>query len=490
VAHRSNTIRERSARIQPLLPTIRSAVTNSPSQTLEEPASPRRAPEPVDIGLRELIAVREIVHAFLKADRPAEVFQFALNRVSPLVGAAISCVYVMDGTSPELMRLAAVYNWPGRYGSFLSEMRVRLGFGPSGEAASERRVIEVADVFADPSLEDWQEVAGELGFRGIVALPLQTAQGVLGTVTFYFSKPGPFASDTRHLLRVVADQMAATAEKARLIDDLRRANAHLGETNAQLERQNAALLEARRVKDEFLANISHELRTPLTAVIGYIALMQEGLAGPMTAHQQHTLGQVRGASEQLLGLISDLLELTSIRRGGPDMLLDDFDPSDALREAVTLTPGRPAEVDLRVIVPDAEPRMQSDRTKVVKVLASLLSNAYKFTPQGEVRVRVVVDSDRVAYSVEDTGIGIPAAAHEYVFDEFRQVDGSTTRVYGGSGLGLALARGLARRLGGEIKLASEPGVGSTFTVELPLHMDAPLSTQTRAVARESHDSEA
>jgi GAF domain-containing protein len=126
-------------------------------------------------------------------------------------------------------------------------MRVRLGFGPSGEAASERRVIEVADVFADASLEDWQEVAAELGFRGIVALPLQTAQGVLGTVTFYFAKPGPFASDTRHLLRVVADQMAATAEKARLIDDLRRANAHLGETNAQLERQNAALLEARRV---------------------------------------------------------------------------------------------------------------------------------------------------------------------------------------------------------------------------------------------------
>ena len=461
-------------------------MTNSATPLLEAAPSPRRAPEPVDIGHRELIAVREIIHAFLTADRPAEVFQFALNRVSPLVGATISCVYVMDGASPELMQLAAVYNWPGKYGSFLRDMRVRLGFGPSGEAATERRVIEVPDVFADPSLEDWQEVAAELGFRAIVALPLQTAQGVLGTVTFYFAKPGPFPSDTRHLLRVVADQMAATAEKARLIDDLRSVNTHLAHSNAELERQNAALLEARRVKDEFLANISHELRTPLTAVIGYIALMQEGLAGPMTTEQQHTLGQVRGASEQLLGLITDLLALTSVKRGGPELALDEFDPRDALREAVDRTAGRPQHVVLRVDLPDDLPRIRSDRAKVVKVLASLLSNAYKFTPRGEVRARVVANGDRVAYSIEDTGIGIPAAAQGYVFDEFRQVDGSTTRAYGGSGLGLALARGLARRLGGEITLASEPGVGSTFTVDLPVAVKHPSETTERTVARESH----
>ena len=461
-------------------------MTNSIHRFIDAPAPPRRAPEPLDIGLRELIAVREIVHAFLTADRPAEVFQFALNRVSPLVGAAISCVYVMDGTSPELMRLAAVYNWPGKYGSFLGEMRVRLGFGPSGEAASERRVIEVSDVFADPSLEDWQEVAGELGFRGIVALPLQTPQGVLGTVTFYFAKAGPLASDTRHLLRVVADQMAATAEKARLIEDLRRANAHLAETNNALELQNAALIEARRVKDEFLANISHELRTPLTAVIGYSALMQEGLAGPVTAEQQHTLQQVRGASEQLLGLISDLLELTSIRRGGPEVTLEEFDPRDALRDAVALTPGRPRDVDLRIAVPDNVLRIRSDRAKIVKVLASLLSNAYKFTPRGEVRARLAADGDRISYWVEDTGIGIPAAAHDYIFDEFRQVDGSSTRVYGGSGLGRALARGLARRLGGEITLASEPGAGSSFKLELPIELGAASVRPQDAVAQESH----
>ncbi len=120
-------------------------------------------------GLRELMAVREIVHAFLTADRPEEVFQFALDRVSPLVGATFACVYVIEGSS-ELMRLAAVHNWPQRWAAFLSEMRVRMGFGPSGEAASERRAIEVPDVFADPSLEDWDRPAsprnGHLLLRG------------------------------------------------------------------------------------------------------------------------------------------------------------------------------------------------------------------------------------------------------------------------------------------------------------------------------------
>jgi len=112
--------------------------------------------------------------------------------------------------------------------------------------------------------------------------------------------------------------------------------------------------------------------------------------------------------------------------------------------------------------------MWSDKKKIAKILASLLSNAYKFTHAGEVRVELEVLEDRVIYSVQDTGIGIPADAQRYVFDEFRQVDGSMTRRYGGSGLGLALARRLARLLGGDIVLVSTPSVGSTFRVEVPL----------------------
>ena len=115
--------------------------------------------------------------------------------------------------------------------------------------------------------------------------------------------------------------------------------------------------------------------------------------------------------------------------------------------------------------------MRSDRRKVVKILTSLLANAYKFTHQGEVRISVDVRSGRVVYVIQDTGIGIPVETQGIIFDEFRQGDGSMTRRYGGSGLGLALARGMARLLGGEIDLTSIAGEGSTFTVELPLDVE-------------------
>jgi signal transduction histidine kinase len=442
----------------------------------------RNAPENTESGVRELIAIREIVHAFLTADRPEEVFQFALDRVSPLVGATFACVYLVDGAS-ELMRLAAVHNWPARYAPFLGEMRVRLGFGPSGEAAAERRLIEVPDVMADPALEDWAEVAQELGFRAIVALPLQTGDGVLGAVAFYFEQAGAITAETRSLLRMVADQMAATAQKARLIEDLRRANAALVESNAELERQYSALLDARRVKDEILANISHELRTPLTAVMGYLALMEEGLAGPVTPEQRKTLAQVKTASQHLLDLIGDLLELTTLKRGGLQAATSAFDVRDPMHDAISATRGRPEHVALRVSEPESVTLMVSDRRKIAKLLGVLLSNAYKFTADGEIRVSVAVRNDHVVYRVEDTGIGIADDMQQLVFEEFRQVDGSTTRRYGGSGLGLALARRLARVLGGEIFLESQPGEGSTFRVELPLEYRDPDAPPLSAIPR-------
>ena len=419
-----------------------------------------------DLGLSELMAVREIVHAFLMAEQPHEVFQFALERVSPLVGATFACVYLKgDG---DLMALSAVHNWPQRYAKFLGQMRVRLGAGPSGRAASERRAIEVPDLFADDSVADWRDVAAELGFRSIVALPLQTGETVLGTVTFYFADAGGMSAERLNLLRMVADQMAATAEKARLIDDLRESNAALSRTNAELEKQYAALLDARRLKDEFLSNISHELRTPLTAVIGYTSLMQEGAAGPLTDEQLDTLAQVQDASQHLLGLIGDLLELTALKQGEATLKPVEIDPRDPVRDALNATSGRPDAVSLEVSMPDLVPRLTTDRAKLARVLGALLANAYKFTPRGQVRVSLDIVADEATYSVADTGIGIPQDAQQFVFDAFRQVDGSHTRVYGGSGLGLALARRLAQLLGGRLTVESAVGVGSTFRLTLPL----------------------
>ena len=419
-----------------------------------------------DFGLKELMVVREIVHAFHTAERPGDVYQFALDRVSPLVGASFACVYLVEEKS-ELMRLAAVHNWPQRYARFLHQLRVKMGAGPSGIAAAERKVVEVPDILSDASAEDWREVAGELGFRSLVALPLQTATEVIGAITFYFKDAGTPSAESRHLFQMVADQMAATAEKAKLIDDLRSSNAALETSNAELERQYLALLDARRVKDEFLANISHELRTPLTTVIGYISLMQEGVAGPVTVDQQQTLAHVKASSEHLLSLIGDLLELTTLRRGGAELTISRFDIREPLQEALDMVPGRRQEVLLDVTMPAAAP-IESDRRLLGKILFALLSNAYKFTHEGHVRVGASVTADRVRYIVEDSGIGIPKDAEGYIFEEFRQLDGTSTRRYGGSGLGLTLARRFARLLGGDIAVESIEGKGTTFTVDIPL----------------------
>jgi signal transduction histidine kinase len=441
---------------------------------MRAPRAPQVAEAPAQ---RELVAVREIVHAFLRADRPEDVFQFALDRVSPVVGASFASVYLVDGAS-ELMRLVAAHNWPERHRPWLGSIRVRVGFGPSGEAASERRAIEIPDVFVDPDLEDWHDVARELGFHAIVALPLQTASRVLGAVTFYFSDPGGFTAEKRGLLRIVADQMAATAEKAELIDELRRANAALVEANSELEQQYVAVVEARRVKDEFLANVSYELRTPLTAVMGYLSILQERISGPLTAEQAEELGHARSASGRLLELIDALLEFTALRRGTLEVMVEEFDPRAPLREAMRLAKGLPAGVQLIAEEPVlALPPMRSDRRKITRVLVSLLSNAFKFTAKGEVRASVSASNGRAIYSVQDTGIGIEPAAQLLVFDEFRQVDGTATRRYGGSGLGLALSRGVARLLGGDIELVSAPGQGSTFAVSLPLEYAPPGERQ-------------
>jgi signal transduction histidine kinase len=186
-----------------------------------------------------------------------------------------------------------------------------------------------------------------------------------------------------------------------------------------------------------------------------------------------TLAQVKTSSHHLLDLIGDLLELTTLKRGGIEAVTSAFDIRDPLHDAITATRGRADGVALRVSEPESPVMMMSDRRKIAKLLIALLSNAYKFTTSGEVRVSVTTRNDRVVYRVVDTGIGIPESMQQLVFEEFRQVDGSSTRRFGGSGLGLSLAQRLAQLLGGEIYLESAPGEGSTFRVELPIEYQDP-----------------
>jgi signal transduction histidine kinase len=417
---------------------------------------------------RALVALREIAHAVLTAERVEDALQFALERVSPVVGSSFASVYLAEGES-DLLKLVAAYNWPEKWRPWLGEMRVRMGFGPSGEAASERRTIEVPDVFADPALEDWQEVAQELGFQALIALPLSAGMRVLGVATFYFADGGGFTSAQRDLLRVASDQMSLAAMLSELAERARRAGSRLADAESEAERQAVAAIEARRARDEFLSNVSHELKTPLTIVLGTIELLTEELGGPLTPGQRSDLTGAKDASERLLGVVETLLALSALRRGTLEVVRDEFDPRLPMRDAIIAAGEPPAGVELVIEEPSTfVPSMRGDREKTSRILISLLANAYKFAPIGRVTASVAVAHGRVQYRVKDSGVGIPPGASAMVFDEFRQGDSSVTRRHGGAGLGLALARGLARLLGGDIELVSELGEGATFSVELPL----------------------
>lgn len=425
---------------------------------------------PADPHFRELVAVREILHAHLTADRPEEVAQFALDRVSPLLGASFASVYLIDGAS-ELMRLSAAHNWPAKFRPWLSAMRVRVGFGPSGEAAAERRPIEVPDVLADRTLDDWSDVAHELGFRSLVALPLQGSGRVLGAVTFYFAAAGSPTDDRRSLMRLVADQMAAAAEKAALLDQLRRADAALADASAELERQYGAVRDARQEREAFLNNVSHELRTPLTFVLGHVGMLLEEISGPISDRQRKELASIQRSGQSLLQLVDDLIALSDLRRR-LHVDVSEFDPGSPLMDAVQGVQLADGTRPVLLPAPDLPPRLRSDRAKVTTVLIRLLRFlAERGASASSVRAGYNVEIDRISYFV--------TAAVTARLDLDAISDGRI-RGSGGEGssvaqqLALALARELAKGLGGTVHTRGEPGADgmeSTVVFELPLEYD-------------------
>jgi signal transduction histidine kinase len=246
----------------------------------------------------------------------------------------------------------------------------------------------------------------------------------------------------------------------------------LQEKNRQLEESFAKLKELDRLKSNFLATMSHELRTPLTSVIGYSEMMLEGLGGPLTAEQREYLGIIMEKGENLLQLITSILDISKIEAGRVRLVLSEVDVPQLLRDAVATVLPIARKKGVKVLCePGTPPRVQGDREKLRQCLVNLCSNAVKFTQAGgTVTVSAeVVPEKRVAMRVVDTGIGITPEHLSRVFDVFYQVDGSTTREYGGAGLGLAIVKSFVEAHGGEVTAASEQGRGSTFSVVLPVH---------------------
>ena len=284
----------------------------------------------------------------------------------------------------------------------------------------------------------------------------------------------------------VLHDLTKTVENERLYEALKRFNseleqrireatADLAEQNARLQWQSQEVERANKLKSEFLASMSHELRTPINALIGYSALMLDGVLGDVNPRQTDALMRGRAAAEHLLALINDILDLAKIEAGKMPLHLEDV----SLREVTTEVTQqvepmvRKKQLDFTIDVSPDCPVIYSDRTKIKQVLLNLLSNAVKFTNKGSVTVQAECAPNGVRIDVIDTGIGIRPSDLMAIWEDFRQVDQSRTREFPGTGLGLSITRKLLERLGGAVTVQSKYGEGSTFSVYLPVRVPVP-----------------
>ena len=240
----------------------------------------------------------------------------------------------------------------------------------------------------------------------------------------------------------------------------------------ELELARAAAEDASRAKSQFLTTMSHELRTPLNAIGGYVQLMEMEIQGPITEQQRHSLDRIARSQRHLLRLVNEVLNLARIEAGRVDFALEDLEIADVVASVVPMVEPQLASAGLR-LESSVNPgfRARADWEKTQQILINLLTNASKFTPSGGcVRVEAIAASEarRLHLRVADTGIGISADRLASVFEPFVQVHSGPTRRAEGTGLGLAISRDLARGMGGDLTAESTPGVGSTFTLSLPL----------------------
>jgi signal transduction histidine kinase/putative methionine-R-sulfoxide reductase with GAF domain len=307
---------------------------------------------------------------------------------------------------------------------------------------------------------DARALLERLGDHSQLIVPMVAGEQVVGMVGWLDDRPGRrFSLDDIQLARTLVAQATIAVDNALLF--------------RQLEVRAQELAEANRLRSQFLATVSHELRTPMNSIIGFSETLLEGLYGELNERQAGRLERIRDNAYSLLALINDLLDLSKIDAGHMSIKSEVVSVSEALTTAAqTLEPQATAKgLSLSLDIPDDLPYVRADPERVHQVIVNLLSNAIKFTHDGAISVTACRSEQNgrpvVEASVIDTGIGISEADQMIIFDEFRQVDGSSTRAYGGTGLGLAITKKLVEMMGGAVWVESELGQGSKFTFALP-----------------------
>ena len=289
----------------------------------------------------------------------------------------------------------------------------------------------------------------KLEIREILVVPLAVRDEPLGVMTF--ARPGgarPYAPDDLRLARDLAARAASALENSRLYRDA---------------------AESDRAKTDFLAVVSHELRTPLNAITGYAELLTGGVSGPLNEKQRGQIERIGVSARHLAHLIDEILTYARMEGGRDTLEAAPTDVGETVRDAVSvLQPSADAKrLQLTIDGPISGPEFVTDPGKLRQIVMNLVSNAVKYTEEGNVRVAIRELEDGVELTVKDTGVGIPPEEQERIFEPFRQVQSPNTRTVGGTGLGLSVSRRLIQVLGGRVTLESAPGKGSTFTVWLP-----------------------
>jgi signal transduction histidine kinase len=304
--------------------------------------------------------------------------------------------------------------------------------------------------------------------RVMVCVPLEYRDRLEAVLVLALDGQPP--ADLIEFVEHAASQLAIALSNARAYSATERLAQELERRNLALLQQRDQLQEMSRLKSEFVANISHELRTPLNAIIGYTELLYEGIYGPLGDEARQSLADVTDNADNLKQLIDQILDLSKVEAGKMTMALEEVDLGQLVQDVVDFSAPLAKDRPYRVLaeLPADLLAVRTDPGKVRQILVNLVSNAIKFTAEGGVTVKLTDNEAGDVYAaVEDTGIGIRPEHVKVIFDEFRQVDGSSTRRHGGTGLGLAISNKFATLLGGRIEVKSTPGKGSCFTLVLP-----------------------
>jgi len=419
----------------------------------------RARTEELGQSVEELRALGEVTQAVNSTLELQTVLSTIVAKAVQLSDTDAGSIYVHDETQQEF-QLQANYGMGDDLIAALKDHHTDISGAVAG-AAKRGEPDQVPDMQAEPLIPA-NEIMLQAGYRARLLVPLMRFNEVMGALVVRRKAPGEFSKNTIDLLRTFAAQSVLAIQNARLFQEIE-------EKSRQLEL-------ASQHKSQFVASMSHELRTPLNAIIGLTEMMVTNAARFGTEKAAEPLKRVHRAGQHLLGLINQVLDLSKIEAGKLELNPESVSLAPLIDEVVG-TARQLAQQNKNNLVVEAQEKLgvlTVDPMRLRQILLNLLSNACKFTTQGEVKLRVrkVADGRNwVEFAVADTGIGMTPEQQAKLFEEFTQADSSTARRYGGTGLGLAITRKLARMMGGDVTVTSEPGKGSVFTVRLPAGPD-------------------